>query len=184
MPGLQALRDVGPLAALGPKKRGELRRNAGLSEGERVGLVALGGIATRLPVEDWPEHAGWRWLVAPEWGVKRPDCLDWTASGMSFGEVLRSVDAVITKVGYGTFTEAACNNVPVLFADRPDWPETPHLSRWLLENARGAAISPEALAGGDFASELAGLMAMAEFDPPPPSGVDEAAAIISQMLSR
>ena len=34
-----------------------------------------------------------------------------------------SADAVFTKVGYGTFAEAACNGVRLLSWPRPDWAE-------------------------------------------------------------
>jgi hypothetical protein len=182
MPGLRDVRDVGPLARLGPKQSHELRRNLGLVDGERVGLVALGGIATRLPIEDWPVHSGWRWLTPPEWRVSRADCRDWTASGMSFAAILRSVDVVVTKVGYGTFTEAVCNGQPLLFADRPDWPETPFLSAWLFAQGRGAVIGPEKLANGDFAFELKELMNLPSKIPPIPSGINEAADIIAEMI--
>jgi hypothetical protein len=182
MPGLHAVRDVGPLAKLGPKRSDELRRNLGLAPGERVGLVALGGIATRLPIEDWPVHSGWRWLTPPEWRVSRTDCHDWTASGMSFDAIMRSVDVVVTKVGYGTFTEAACNGQPVLFADRPDWPETPYLSRWLFKEGKGVAISPRQLADGDFALDLASLMNLPNKALPIPNGIEQASEMIAEMI--
>jgi hypothetical protein len=182
MPGLRDVRDVGPLARLGPKRSEELRRNIGLNAGEKVGLVAMGGIATRLPIENWPRHPGWRWLTPPEWRVSRPDCHDWNLSGMSFDAILRSVDLVLTKVGYGTFTEAACNGQPILFADRPDWPETPYLAKWLREEGRGLAISSQQLESGDFASSLIELMNLPNKTPPFPSGIDQASQIIAEMI--
>ena len=34
-----------------------------------------------------------------------------------------SSDAVVTKIGYTTFVEAACNGVGIVSAPRADWPE-------------------------------------------------------------
>jgi hypothetical protein len=43
---------------------------------------------------------------------------------MSFIDVLASSDAVVTKIGYATFVEAACNGVGIVSAPRADWPES------------------------------------------------------------
>lgn len=54
----------------------------------------------------------------------------------AFPDLLRSVDVVLTKPGYGTFTEAACNGAAVLYLRRDDWPEQDCLIEWLETNAR------------------------------------------------
>ena len=41
---------------------------------------------------------------------------------MSFIDVLASSDAVVTKIGYATFVEAACNGGGIKSAPRADWP--------------------------------------------------------------
>jgi small subunit ribosomal protein S21 len=67
-------------------------------------------------------------------------------------DLLASVDAVITKPGYGTFVEAACAGTPILYLERDDWPETPHFAAWLAQHARAAALGREATAGGQISS--------------------------------
>jgi hypothetical protein len=86
----------------------------GLGAGPRLGgdqaiLIAMGGIAHRLPLEQWPRLPGVRWLVAADWHCQHPDAVAFESFGLNFTDLLCSVDAVITKPGYGTFTEAACN---------------------------------------------------------------------------
>jgi hypothetical protein len=54
---------------------------------------------------------------------------------MSFIDVLASSDAVVSKVGYCTFVEAACNGVGLVSAPRNDWPESGHLIEWARQNA-------------------------------------------------
>ena len=61
---------VGPVATRGR------RVDLGLG-GERGVLVALGGIAHHLPVDDWPRLPGVRWLVASHWQCTHPDAIAW-----------------------------------------------------------------------------------------------------------
>ena len=56
-----------------------------------------------------------------------PDC---SRLPMAFNDMLASCDAVLTKPGYGTYTEAVCNGVPILTLARPDWPETAGMNDW------------------------------------------------------
>ena len=65
--------------------------------------------------------------------------------GIEFGDMLASCDAVLTKPGYGTFVEAACAGVPVLYVARKDWPEEPYLVNWLKRNGSCAEVEREHL---------------------------------------
>ena len=150
MATLDRLFPVGPIAALGQ------RHDLGLGNARAV-LVAMGGIAHRLPVEDWPRLPGIRWLVAGDWQCRHPDALDWEQFGLNFTDLLCSVDAIITKPGYGTFTEAACNGTPVLYQRRADWPEQDCLIDWLQRHARCRELAPADLATGCLGTALAEL---------------------------
>lgn len=182
MEDLDNTRMVGPLATLRRPRREELRRRLGLDEQARLVLVALGGIPMRLPVERWPELPGVRWLVPAEWKVRRPDALAPEAAGLPFADTLVSCDAVIAKPGYGTFTDAACNGVPVLYLRRPGWPEEQCLVDWLRENASCAEVARQALENGDFAEELLGLLDRPRRPPARATGAYEAAALLAGML--
>jgi hypothetical protein len=60
-------------------------------------------------------------------------------------DLLRSVDAVIAKPGYGTFAEAACNATPLLYVRRQEWPEQDCLIEWLHPQPSGADEAAAAL---------------------------------------
>lgn len=143
---------VGTVAALG-------RRQRLLGAGLRSVLVAPGGIAHRLPLERWPRLPGIRWLVPAAWQVEHPDALVQESFGLAFTDLLASADAVLTKPGYGTFTEAAANATPVLYLRRADWPEQDCLIEWLHEHGRALEIAPELAATGELAAPLAQLWA-------------------------
>jgi hypothetical protein len=97
---------------------------------------------------------------------------------MSFIDVLASCDAVLTKVGYGTFVEAACNGVAIISLPRPDWPETTVLAEWAAENANFAWIEDledTAVLASTFCSLLSQSRSRVS-----PSGISEAVNIIAQ----
>lgn len=181
MPGLRNARSIGPVAQSGRNRRDEL--DARLGGGERRVLVAMGGIAYRLPVEGWPRVPGVRWLIPASWNVVRQDMtpLEWLE--LPFGDVLASSDAVLTKPGYGTFAEAACGGVPVLYVSRGDWPEEPCLVRWLQSHARCREVSPAQLQAGDLAGVLEALWTETPPQMPIADGADEAAAQLAALLA-
>ena len=167
--------DVGPIAAIGR------RHDLGLN-GDKAVLIALGGIAHRLPVEDWPRTPGIRWLVDADWQCAHPDALARESFGLDFTDLLSSVDAVITKPGYGTFTEAACNGTPVLYRKRDDWPEQDCLIDWLRRNAACREIPAACLVHGALADSLHALWQQPPRPRPAATGAAAAAARICGLL--
>lgn len=168
---LNNTQQVGPIAALGRQ------HDLGLGQVKAV-LVAMGGIAHRLPVENWPRLPGIRWLVAADWQCRHPDAIAFESFGLSFTDLLCSVDAIITKPGYGMFTEAACNGTPVLYQRRDDWPEQACLIDWLEHNGACYEIPASDLACGQVGNHLTTLWQKPQITRPLASGADAAAAII------
>lgn len=134
MPDLPNLIHIDPIAEIGTNRRDEINQKLKLSSGEKLVLVSMGGITGRLPIERWPRVEGVKWLVQQSWRVHHPDALILETLQMNFSDVLASCDALLCKPGYGSFVEAAGSGVPVLYIDRPDWPETPALVEWLKQH--------------------------------------------------
>jgi len=163
MTGLPNIIPVAPIAAVGTNRRDELNRRLNFATGEKLVLVSMGGIAGRLPIEDWKRIEGVRYLVQENWQVQHPDAIVLESlqtrdicpgTRMSFGDLLASSDALICKPGYGSFVEAACSGVPVLFVNRPDWPESPALVEWLHKHSQCREVSRRELDQGDIAGKL------------------------------
>ncbi|MGC2854216.1 hypothetical protein ACM64Y_01985 [Novispirillum sp. DQ9] len=169
------LRAVGPVGRPGLARRRDLTASLGVGEDCRLALVALGGIAEDVPVADWPSVAGWRWVV--------PD--EVAAAGMSISDAIASCDAVITKPGYGTFVEAACAGTPILYRDRPDWPETAGLAAWLARVVPCIRIDAETFSRGALADHLHMLAKPRAAGRPlgAPEGNRQAAGIIIDILT-
>ena len=70
-------------------------------------LVAYGGFDCDLQAARWPQTPGLCWLIPQAWGLQRADMRSIESCGLPFTDLLASVDAVLTKPGYGTFT-ATC----------------------------------------------------------------------------
>lgn len=150
MTGIRRRHELAPIAEIGRRDRLRFSQLLGLDESERWLLLAMGGIEFRLPLESWPQTPGINWLVPGEWNVAHSDVRSIDAAGLCFADLLASVDAVVTKPGYGTFVEAACGGVPILYVQREDWPETPYFAAWLATHARAEALDREGLISGDF----------------------------------
>lgn len=168
---LDNVKIIDPIAASGKSN------DLGLGS-DRVVLVAMGGIQHRIPLENWPQQSGIRWLVPGSWHCTHPNAMALEQFGLSFTDLLCSVDAIITKPGYGTFTEAACNGTPVLYQRRTDWPEQECLIAWLSGNGNSQEIDAEALNAGNVQAALEELWSRPCHSQPTVNGAVQAATLI------
>jgi hypothetical protein len=125
---------------------------------ERTVLVALGpDWLTRLRL---PVIPGLRWLTGPP-------------EGASYPAVVAGVDLVLTKPGYGIFSECALAGTPMVWLRRPDFPEAPFLEEAMA--ARGDLPVHGGPEDADaFAQALAGTVELRLRGPRPEpvAGVD------------
>jgi UDP-N-acetylglucosamine:LPS N-acetylglucosamine transferase len=154
MSDLSNLTPVDPIAEIGTNRRDEINKKLNLLYDEKLVLVSMGGIASRLPIERWQRIASVKWLVQQNWDVQHPDAILLETLQMNFSDVLASCDALLCKPGYGSFVEAACSRIPVLYVNRPDWPESPALVEWLQQHGVCHEISSEKLERGGIAETL------------------------------
>ena len=138
----------------------------------------MGGMEFRLPVQNWPRLPGVRWIVPQSWEINRDDTTAFESLQLPFTDVLASCDAVITKPGYGTFTEAACAGVPLLYVTRRDWPEESYLVQWLKHNVACLEVERNALQEGELGSVLEQLWALPQVARPHAAGAMEAARFL------
>jgi len=178
---LKNLHSIGPIANVGRRQAQKLRENLGQGTGVRIGLVAFGGIDHDTHMSRWPELPGWLWL-SPQDGLDRPDMAPWQRGGLSFTDLVASVDVVVTKPGYGTFTEAGMVGTPVLYTARPDWPESPHLDHWLAAHTQCLMTEANSLVDGALPDLLHKLFSLPQQRVATPDGVIEAAEIILARL--
>lgn len=148
---------IPPVARLGCAQRARLEARLGC-RGERLVLVAMGGLGMALPVAHWPRMAGLRWLVPADAGVERDDVTAYDDVGLHFSDLLASVDALVGKPGYGTFVEAAACGTPLLYLRRDHWPEQDVLVAWLRANGTCEEVLQHDFASGLFCSQIDNLL--------------------------
>jgi hypothetical protein len=159
-----------------------LAQRLALQPEERLALISMGGIAFRLPMEQWPQIPGVRFIVQRDWQIARDDFVVLESLEMPFADLLASCDLLITKPGYGSFSEATVNGIPVLYVPRKEWPESPWLIRWLEQYGHCAEIDRGRLERGELASEIEKLLARGRPLSVEPSGVNQAVNIIETLL--
>ncbi|MHB1176453.1 MAG: hypothetical protein ACYCZJ_15150 [Sulfuriferula sp.] len=173
---------VGPVAQYGQSQRVHINRQLELNPDEKLVLVNMGGMHFRPPMESWPRLPGVTWLVQQDWRVQHADAHALEPLDMAFTDLLASCDAVIGKPGYGLFTEAAVNDVPLLYLRRVDWPEEPYLVDWLVRHGRCLEVSAATIASGELASDLAALWAQPSPPPVRSNGAQQMVNIVVAML--
>jgi hypothetical protein len=174
---------LAPVAAVGNNRRDELDRYLKLSKEEKLVLVSMGGVASRLPIERWPRVCGVRWLVQDSWQAKHPDTVVLESLPMNFNDLLASCDTLLCKPGYGSFVEAACSGTTVLYVNRPDWPEALALEEWLQQHGICREISREQLENGDIGEALSDLWISPRPALPKPNGTAQAVDWLSHKFS-
>ena len=180
MESLPRIRSIGPVARTGHAQRDCLRRQLRLDDATRLVLVTLGGIATQVDLQHWPHLPGVHWLLPAAWKPNRADATSIESLTIPFVGLLCSSDALIGKPGYGTFSEAACNAIPMLYVKRGDWPEEPYLIDWLEQHARCRELGRGEFERGELADALEQLWAAAQRPHIRPSGIDAAASYLAK----
>jgi hypothetical protein len=128
-----------------------------------VGLIALGGLAMPLKLENWPVIDGWHWVVDQKVDKLRGDMSQVSALGLPFLQLVANSDLILTKPGYGTYCEIAAiaknKKVRVISLDRADWPETPFLNQFLAQRVPFMAVNIEQINGGGLGEIISTLLA-------------------------
>jgi UDP:flavonoid glycosyltransferase YjiC (YdhE family) len=102
-----------------------------------------------------------------------------------YEDLVRAVDVVVTKPGYGIVADAMAHQVPVLYTDRGDFPEYRLLVDALNKMTTAELIPQADLLSGELRHHLRRLLAKEPHWPPAQlNGAEVAAAEILAMLDR
>lgn len=174
------VRDVPFVARRSERQPGEVREALGLPVDKRIVLTSFGGYGLEgLNVDALRLLSGYHVLV--------PGMLDESAvydRGYRYEDLVRAVDVVVTKPGYGIISECLANNTALLYTSRGDFREYQVLVDAMPSFLRCAFIDHADLFAGRWASHLDALLAQ----PDPPShpatdGADVVADILLKLLT-
>jgi hypothetical protein len=186
MPSLTNVRHIGPVAKISKNAescRATINQQFSLSGNDKLVIISPGGVATPVPVNDWPVLPGVIWVTAWPYESQRQDVLSIDQLDVSFNDLLACSDAVITKPGYGTVSETACNGVPVLYVLRGDWAEEPFLEAWWNIHATVLKISQEDFFSGNLQAHLETLWRLPQSQKVEATGVQELVAMVNSYIN-
>ena len=169
---------VGPIATSGINRRQFLLHKLALAENTQLVLVSMGGIKTELNIRRWPVIDNVHYLIDDSAPDDRNDISSLSNVDINFIDALCSVDLFLTKPGYGSFSQAACNSTAVLYVERPDWPEHSYLCDWLKNQIPCASITQQQFCDGQFNRQLITLLKQGTSPATPPTGLDHAINIL------
>jgi hypothetical protein len=134
--------DIGPIAQTAHSQRDDIRKHLGVTESDRLVLLAFGGIALEsLPWEQMAHMQGYHFIVTTPPIRASPRIHVASTIPHSFSTLIASVDLVMTKPGYGTIVEAVSIGMPVLYVRRYNFADEAPLVEFLHRYGRGYKLS-------------------------------------------
>ena len=161
------------------RKPGDVRDALNIPDGQPVVLISFGGLGLEgLDVSALARMPGYH--------VLQPGMIDeeaMYARGYRYEDLVRAVDVVVTKPGYGIISECLANDTALLYTSRGDFREYQVLVDAMPGLLRCAFIDHGDLFAGRWAPHLDALLAQPEPPPRPPvNGADVAADILLDLL--
>jgi len=174
----------------------EVRRAFGLPEGQRLALVSFGGYGVEgLDLGALSRLEGYRLVMSGATPFGRHTLLEagtvgslipldepaMYTRGYRYEDIVRAVDVVVTKPGYGIIAECVANDSAILYTSRGHFPEYDVLVAGLPRYLRAAYIGHHDLFAANWAPHLDRLLAQP--GPPEQARVDGAEVAAARVLS-
>ena len=166
---------VGFVARRPRVERADARRRLGLDDRPAV-LVSFGGIGLPgLTPAVLVREAGFRFLYPEDLETDRLDAL-----GLHYPDVVGSVDAVVTKPGYGIVTDAIAAGTRLVYTERGDFPEYPIMVAEMAQHLACVHVGNEDLRAGRIGDAIRSVLTRTM---PPKPDLEGAARAAERLLS-
>lgn len=183
-----AITNAPVLARPAHRKPDETRARLGLepNDGRPLALVCLGGWSGGdLPAIDVEPGLDLRFLVQRDLSIhfpSAPSLFDRSLpAGLTFPDLVRAADLVITKPGYGIASECFVQGTPVLFVDRSGFRETAPLFEQLGAIHPIRVLSRADFAAGRWNTAASELLTLPRPQPKPSGGTELARTMLAWM---
>jgi len=134
--------------------RGALIREGGIPAGKHLALLYLGEWGLKIDWAALEKLTEWVFLVDRPLPKLIANARIFDPSILRYADVAASVDAVISKAGYGTVTECIANSVPFIYLPRSGFAEHEALVLGMNRWGGGIEISEAAFHAGDWETAL------------------------------
>ena len=172
-PGLGGLVDLPFVARHARLEPADTRARLGLPADRQLALPSFGGYGVEGIDLD-------RLDLDPSWQVVRIPDVVWSGAAVRYEDLVRAVDVVVTKPGYGIIAECLANDTAIAYTSRGRFAEYPVLVRDMPRYLRCAYLDNDALLAGRWQSALDAAVGA---PPPPERPATNGAVVIADMIT-
>ncbi len=168
------------VARRGQNHRAQICEALDIPAGKRLALLYLGGWGMDIDFAALERWTDWVFLTDAPLPISIANARAFDPKLLRYADVAASVDAVVSKAGYGTLTECIANGVPLIYLPRHGFVEHEALVLGMNEWGGGIEISERAFYAGDWGDALVRTQS-AKLDPAafPTNGADVIARILT-----
>jgi hypothetical protein len=185
MPAFSSIVDVGPSFPLTEEPSQDVRKLLGMESGEKLVFIAFGGIPlTGLPLKKIESCEGFHFLVgdillnASARRIHRTEDLP-----LSFGEIMRQVDVVMTKPGYATIASAVHYDIPLVYVRRNNFVDEQRLVDYVHQHGRALELTRDDFETGAWEKTLQVVLTLpTSLEPPPKQDLGEIVGLLKDYL--
>ena len=167
------------IARRGSRIRDILTDALGIPPQKHLALLYLGGWGLDIDWAALERLTDWVFLLDRPLPVPIANARAFDPGILRYADVAASVDAVVSKAGYGTVTECIANSVPLLYLPRHGFAEQDALVSGMNHWGGGIEISEAAFHAGDWEHALSSALHAA---PDPASFPTHGAEVIAEKL--
>jgi len=169
------------VARTSPLTKQEARRAFRLPQSATLVLLSFGGLGLeRLPWNNLKQLGDFFFVTTGETKQETNNLRVLPEAQRNYEDLVRAVDVVVTKPGYGIVADVISHQVRTLYTERGEFAEYPHLTRALDECATAEFIPQDQLLSGNLAPYLTRLLNKKESWPAVP--LDGAAVAAAKIL--
>ena len=145
----------------------EARAQLGLPQSASIVLLSFGGLGLeRLPLEKLRHQNEFFFVSTGKTPHRNGNLLILPAVHRHYIDLVRAADVVVSKPGYGIVTDIIRHRIPLLYTDRGQFAEYPHLVQMLDDWATAEFIPQEELLAANLTPYLVRLLRRKKNWPP------------------
>jgi len=139
--------------------KAQARRHFDLPESATIVLLSFGGLGlNRVPQAELITQSEFFFVTTGNSRNLNGNLLVLPETQSRYEDLVRAVDVIVTKPGYGIVADVLAHRVPILFTDRGNFPEYPRLVEALNDCATAEFIPQGELLAGNLAVHLQRLL--------------------------
>ena len=147
------------LARFSSLSKAQARTKFKLPASATIILLSFGGLGLeRLPWEKLRRLRDYFFVATGKADISDENLLVLPDEQSQYEDLVRAVDAIVTKPGYGIVADAIAHKLPMLYTDRGEFPEYPRLVEALRDCATAEFIPQSELLSGNIAPYLQTLL--------------------------